>query len=137
MSAKSVVNKISRLVSGREIFDPVPVAAPIGWKKPKSIQEMMAKYLRDANEYASRSGHETFEEAEDFDVDDSESQFESPWETDFDHVSGREMYKPEKAALDKHRAQFDAYVKSQRKKPKAKSPGGNAPDPKESPNETD
>lgn len=119
MSVKTAINKISRMVRGKEIFDPTPVAAPIGWKKPKSMQELMAKYMRDASEYAQRSGLETFEEAEDFEVGE-EDDFETPWELEFDPISGKEMYSGQKQQLDEARADFDKYVKSRRRKPKTK-----------------
>lgn len=119
MSVKTVVNKLSRMVGGKEIFSPIPVAAPVNWKKPKSVQEMMVKYMRDASEYAARSGHETFEEAEDFDIGE-EDDFESPWELDFDPITGKEMYRGQREELDKARSEFDSYVKSKRKKPNGK-----------------
>lgn len=121
MSAKSVINRLSRLVGGKEIFDPTPVAVPVNWKKPRSIQQMMAKYLADANEYAKREGLETFEEAEDFDVGDDEANFESPWELDFDPISGKEMYPAQKKALDAERERFDKIVKAKRKASKKKT----------------
>lgn len=58
--------------TGKEIVDPVPLAPPIGWFKQPSmfdqVREMVrGEHLRMA---ALASGAETFEDANDFDVDD-------------------------------------------------------------------
>ena len=60
--------------SGREILDQTPIAFPVGFGRPEPlhlrIRRMVEQYhaeMRDAAEY------ETFEDADDFDVDDGEN----------------------------------------------------------------
>lgn len=56
---------------GRELCNPIPVAVPAGLKRPLSLTEQIQRVLRrDLSYQAQKQGHETFEEADDFDVDD-------------------------------------------------------------------
>lgn len=58
---------------GREVPDPTPVELPIGFRRPETLQEMMARMIQ--GELARREfeqGYETFEEANDFEVDDDD-----------------------------------------------------------------
>lgn len=67
-------------------FDPTPIAPPIGYKKQPSMVEIVREMVRGERlaQAAREGGHETFEESEDFDVDDEPSQLRSEWENDFD-----------------------------------------------------
>lgn len=61
---------------GREILDPTPVAMPVGFKRPPSLDERIRAFVRtELSRQAAEEGNETFEEADDFDVPDEE---ESP-----------------------------------------------------------
>jgi len=54
-----------------EHLDPTPIALPVGLDRPPSMAELVQRYVRTAlSQHAADSGHETFEEADDFDVDD-------------------------------------------------------------------
>lgn len=68
--------------NGREIPSNVPVAIPTKFKRPETIAEqvkrMVASQLSIA---ASQQGHESFEEADDFDVDD-DVEIKSKYELD-------------------------------------------------------
>lgn len=66
-------------------LDPVPLAPPVGYKKHPSMVEIVRDMVRSQRlaEEAAAAGHETFEESEDFDIDD-EYRLESPWENEFD-----------------------------------------------------
>ena len=69
-----VIRKAKINEKGEEEGDPRPVNIPIGFQKPPSIHELMQKYVR--NEISRRSeegGFESFEDAEDFDVDDDDT----------------------------------------------------------------
>lgn len=56
---------------GHEVLDNTPVVMPLGMKKPVDIQTMIQRQIiRALGEQQSRSGMETFEEADDFDVED-------------------------------------------------------------------
>lgn len=57
---------------GQEIPDPRPMAIPIGMKRPETLQEMIARMVHQHSVVAQRHGHETFEEADDFDVEDED-----------------------------------------------------------------
>lgn len=57
---------------GRETPDPVPLAPPIGWFKQPSMFDQVRDMVRGEHlrMYAEAQGDESFEDANDFDVDD-------------------------------------------------------------------
>ena len=57
---------------GRELPDPVPVAPPVGWHKQPSMFDQIREMVRGEHVrmWAEAQGAETFEEAQDFDVED-------------------------------------------------------------------
>jgi len=59
---------------GREKLDPKPVAPQIGYKKQPTIAERLKEMVRSERlkMEAEAQGAETFEEADDFDVDDDQ-----------------------------------------------------------------
>lgn len=67
---------------GRELPDPTPVSVPSGWARPPSIQDLMRQFIRqEFSRQALQDEQETFEEADDFEVDedpDPLSQYELP-----------------------------------------------------------
>lgn len=71
---------------GRQVPDPVPMQPPIGFKKQPSMVEIVRDMVRSEKlrQEALATGHETFEEAEDFDIGDEPDQLTSGWENDFD-----------------------------------------------------
>lgn len=69
---------------GHEICDSRPMEIPMGFKKPESLQEQIRRMIRtEASIRAADQGMETWEEADDFDVDDDFDPT-SPWEMNFD-----------------------------------------------------
>lgn len=65
---------------GREIPDKSVVEVPLKFSRPLSIQEEIKRFVRtEMSRQAQEGGMETFEEAEDFDVDEDED-FRSPYE---------------------------------------------------------
>lgn len=76
---------------GRELPDPNPVAIPAGFKRPETLAEQVRRLVRSARlaELAESQGMETFEESEDFEVDDDMFDPSSPYEEVFDPVLGR------------------------------------------------
>lgn len=65
---------------GREVPDPRPVSVPHGWQRPLTLQEEIRRYIRvEMSKQAAQDGEETFEEADDFDVED-EDDLASPYE---------------------------------------------------------
>lgn len=72
---------------GRQVPDPVPLAPPIGYKKQPSMVEIVREMVRGERlkQAVLEAGHETFEEAEDFDVgDENAEELRSGFENDFD-----------------------------------------------------
>nr|QJB20639.1 MAG: hypothetical protein [Microvirus sp.] len=70
---------------GREVLDDTPLAPPVGFTEQPSMAEyirMMVQSERLRQE-AEEAGMETFEESEDFDVDDDFDPT-TPYENDFD-----------------------------------------------------
>lgn len=71
---------------GTPMLDPTPMAPPIGYKKHPSMVEIVRDMVRSERlaQAAAESGHETFEESEDFDVGDDPELLRSQWENEFD-----------------------------------------------------
>jgi len=66
---------------GREILDPTPLALPVGFKHPPTLSEQMEQMFRsyEVNRAIANQGHETFDEANDFDVEDDPDELSSPY----------------------------------------------------------
>ena len=68
--------------------DPIPFAPTAGIRPKETLEERMRRMIRDEMSYAAeQQGMETFEEADDFDVDDEgdpESMYEIPFEPAFE-----------------------------------------------------
>lgn len=71
---------------GEELPDPRPMALPVGFTRPNTLQERMRILLR--SELLKREldakGVETFEEADDFDCEDKDPLSNTPYEDDFE-----------------------------------------------------
>lgn len=73
---------------GQELPDPTPVALPIGLGVAESMDQRIARILRhSASVEAAKHGMETFEEADDFDIEDDPADPSTPYERDFDHAT--------------------------------------------------
>lgn len=66
---------------GQEILDPTPVAPPVGYKRqPTMVDHIRAMVASERlAQFAAEAGAETFEEADDFDVDD-DPEISTPYE---------------------------------------------------------
>lgn len=53
-----------------EIPDPTPVELPVGYEHPESLEAMIARMIRVEAHKSLGEGVESFEEADDFDVED-------------------------------------------------------------------
>lgn len=72
---------------GREYVDPTPVEWPIGVTVPESLEQKIARMVRTGvSQFAADHGAETFEEADDFDVEEDDDPH-SPHELDDDQLS--------------------------------------------------
>lgn len=72
--------------NGREIMDPKPnrIALGLGQQKSEPLHLMVKRMIREnANAFAMENGQETFEEANDFEVDD-DFPVETVYEKNFD-----------------------------------------------------
>lgn len=95
---------------GWEVPDPRPMERPIGWTEPESLQSMIARLIRtEVSRQASQAGAETFEEADDFDVDD-DPELRSPYELD-DQTSMLEPWKEEDQRTQALRAAEERFVR--------------------------
>lgn len=76
---------------GREIPDPQPIAIPAGYKLPESLSDQIRRLIRSEqfSKMVNDQGFDTFEEAEDFEIDDDMWDPSSPYEEVFDPVLGR------------------------------------------------
>lgn len=99
---------------GAEIPDEVPLAPPVGYRREPSMVDhirsvIMGEQIRRA---AHAAGYETFEEADDFDIDeDYEPGSEFEMEQDFEPVSSlkaKEELARKEAELAKQRAALEA-----------------------------
>lgn len=73
----------------REETDSQPMEIPAGFRKPESMEEMVQRLVRrQVSEAAEARGDETFEESEDFEIDDMFDP-SSPYEEVFDPVLNR------------------------------------------------
>lgn len=75
---------------GWEHGDPEPMEIPAGFKRPETLQEQIKRLIKAASNEAAAMGLETFEEAEDFNVDDDFDP-STPYEVFFDPVLNREV----------------------------------------------
>lgn len=68
-----------------EYPDPTPLEWPIGVSAPESMEQKIARMVRTSvSEYANSVGQETFDEADDFDIEDPEALPDSRHELDDD-----------------------------------------------------
>lgn len=94
--------------NGREVPDPRPVEMPLGMKRPETLAEQVQRLVRrQVSEYAAMHGHETFEEADDLEIDEDFDP-STPYELEFDPVLGREI-----TAADFQDAQRREYLREQ------------------------
>jgi len=103
---------------GRERPDPKPLEIPSGMKRPETLAEQVQRLVRtQISEEAAAQGFETFEESEDFDVDDDISDPSTPYEVVFDPVLGQEISPAEfRANQVIYRKRYDAVGKRITKK---------------------
>lgn len=143
---------VSKFKSGRhneenaEVIDPRPMAVSVKYRRPPTLEEQMQSFVRSAElrRFAEAVGVETFDEANDFEMDDINDPLErffstpTPWEENTfgqfeedanairkkvdDMVADAKKRKAEADELAK-KAERQAIIDEARKKPK----GGNPP----------
>lgn len=66
---------------GLEILDSRPIELPLGFERPLSLQEEIRRMIAlETSRAAADAGLESFEEADDFEVDEDADEFVSPYE---------------------------------------------------------
>ena len=82
------MNKINLNERGQEVLDPRPLAIPVGFQRPPTLQEQIRRLMRYEYDNLRRAGVddvETPEEAEDFDTGE-DLDIRTPYEIDDDPV---------------------------------------------------
>lgn len=119
---------------GREVFDPTPIAPPVGYVKQPSLFEQMREMVRGEalRIYAESQDMESFEDADDFDVDDDidprtpyELNFEGSVENDWERLKETPPPKPKgkKVADDQSASGIEEAKPPKSEPPKAAVPG--------------
>lgn len=105
--AKAVTNEVTpsifpslrfrRLNAKRqEMPDPTPMAPPVGYKKQESMSEIIRKMVTQSlREHAQQNGLETFQEADDFNIDDDPIEPQSRYEADFEGDAAAAIMDPD------------------------------------------
>lgn len=66
---------------GEEICHGIPIEIPLDFKRPLTLQEEIRRMIAvEASRAAEDAGLESFEEADDFNVEDEDEPFSSPYE---------------------------------------------------------
>lgn len=70
---------------GKEYGDPVPMAPPVGFAPPPDLMQMIKRMVRNEQlmAIADKEGFDTFEEAEDFEIEDDPLDPLTPYEEIF------------------------------------------------------
>lgn len=71
---------------GEELPNSTPLELPVGFSRPQTLQERMRYLLRseELKRALESAGEETFEEADDFDVEEQDPLEGTPYEDDFE-----------------------------------------------------
>lgn len=78
--------------NGHEVGDPIPVAPPVGLtRRPTMAEQIQTMIRREMSNRAQAEGFETFDEAEDFDIDDDPLDPRTPYEAVFDPPQQKEI----------------------------------------------
>lgn len=82
-------------VRGHEVPDPTVMEPPLGYVAQPDLMEMMRRMITThLSNVAAEMEAETFEEADDFDIDDDPVDYTSPYEMYFDPGEGRDSGPP-------------------------------------------
>lgn len=82
-TSKGVVLSIDE--QGLEKLDPTPMEIPLNMRRPETSDERIRRIITHSlSVRAQEMGHESFEEADDFDIPDDPVDPNTPWEKDFD-----------------------------------------------------
>lgn len=92
-------------VRGHEVPDPTVIEPPLGYVPQPDLMEQMRRMLRsELSRIAEDAEFETFDEADDFDLDDDPVDYSSPYEEFFDPAPGAPAGPPSAPAADPNAA---------------------------------
>lgn len=123
---------------GRELPDPTPIAIPVGFNRPETLQEQIRRLVRNEfSQVAAATGFETFDEANDFDVPDADAELHATeYEMDPEVPNGKAGFeRPQKGTEDADaggKAKGDDVESDEPTRPGAKGqtpPGSGTPRP--------
>lgn len=89
-AAKAAESEFAFLnIQGHEVPDPTIVEPPIGYIRQPDLMELMRRMIRnELSTVVENTEFETFEEADDFEVEDDPVDYSSPYEEYFDPAPG-------------------------------------------------
>lgn len=80
----------------KEAVDPTPVELPVNSDKPPSLREEMMRFIRvEMSRQAEKDNLETFDEFDDFKIDDEEPDLSSPYTVQMADEPGSYLLEPE------------------------------------------
>lgn len=89
---------------GQEVPDPTIVDPPLGYVQQPDLMELMRRMIRnELSQAIDQTEFETFEEADDFDIDEDPVDYSSPYEDYFDPEPGA----PKGPAVEPHPLRAD------------------------------
>lgn len=115
---------------GQEVPDPTPVSVPLGYKHPPTLEERIASMVKvELSRNAVRDGFESFDEANDFAVDDDNDPiFPSSVPPDEDDDIGLAAASGDKFAQAAYEREYPVIREKVSKKPKSASTSQNKAD---------
>ncbi|WNK13903.1 MAG: hypothetical protein [Microvirus sp.] len=83
----------------QEVPDKTPIALPLNYSAPEPLEQMIARLIRQSQNFAPQMGKESFEESDDFETEDdnelvSQHQFTDMQEEHLDYPIQKEVKKP-------------------------------------------
>lgn len=110
--------------------DPQPVSMPAGFKRPETLEERIRRLVRSERfaQAMAEQGVESFDEANDFDIDDDPVDPATPYEPFFDPALGTEVTPHQVLA-----EQAQIREETHRRHKQAKKPATEAPAPPATP----
>lgn len=80
---------------GEELMDPTPVALPMTFRRPESIGDMMKRLIKNhLSRAAEAESKESFDEADDFDIEGEEKDPITPYEDDLEGLNAPAINEP-------------------------------------------
>lgn len=113
---------------GHEVPDPTPVALPVGFRPPPTMVELIRMHVRrELSQAAVADGAESFEEADDFDIEDDRLDPSTPYEELFEPQVFEPFVPPEQALPADQAVAPPTGASVPAKPPPVPPPGGTVP----------